>query len=311
MLIRALLGVVVVGACAVDEPVLIDPVGGGPPAARLSELGLFRGDLAALEPVDAATPYTVIAPLWSDGADKARAVLGPPMTATADHWELAPGTYLVKTFAIGDRRVETRVLEFVAGGGVRAATYVWTAAQDEAYASGGNLDLAVGDHVHHVPGTDQCDACHRGGALGLRTPQLANELATLVARGAVAGPPPADAAAPFVDPYDDAADLTARATSYLDANCAHCHSPGGEAQGTRADWRRDHVAEAICRVASYDVDGAHRIIAPGDPGNSVLLARMREGDAFLHMPRGPSHVVDARGVAMLTAWIAALPRSCP
>jgi hypothetical protein len=310
--------------CTIDAPVLIDPVGGGSPASQLSELGLFRGDIAALDPIDGATGYDVIAPLWSDGASKTRMVLGPAMTATADHWTIAPGTYLVKTFwfpdATGGRTlVETRVLEFT-DDGVREATYVWNADQRDAVASGGNIDVAIDTvdaagaavyQTHHVPGTSQCDSCHRGGALGLRTPQLAGEVGALIARGALAGPPPDDAAAAFVDPYDATAELTARATSYLDANCAHCHSPGGQAQGTHADWRRDHVSDAICRDASYSVDGADRVIAPGDAGNSVLIARMRDADPFLHMPRGPSHITDERAVEMLSAWIAAMPRGCP
>jgi len=312
-------------ASCVDEPVTVAPYGGGAPAERLSELRLFA-DAPAQTPAPGVVPYDVIAPLWSDGAAKLRFVATPvPLATTADAWTIGAGTYLVKTFhfprdardpAAGTRLVETRVIAFT-GGAPAMATYVWNDAQTDAFASGGNLDIdvdfidasgAARHQVHHVPGTSQCDDCHRGGALGIRTPELAGQIDDLIAAGIADRVP--DAIEPFVDPYDPAAPLAARASSYLDVNCAHCHSPGGAAQGTHADWRRAHVAEAICRDASYGVDGAERIIDPGHPERSVIVKRLRSSDAFVHMPRGPSHVIDERGVAMLESWISSLA-GCP
>src|SRR4051812_31024468 len=169
--------VVLVVAGCIDQPVRII-ARDGTAADRLSELGLFEGNPAAQLPGDGVVPYDVIAPLWSDGASKQRFVIAPaPLATSDDRWTIGPGTYLVKTFSYGGRLVETRVIAF-ATSGVSAATYVWNDEQTEAYASGGNLDIAVawtdgdGDHRqdHHVPGTSQCDSCHRGGALGIRTP---------------------------------------------------------------------------------------------------------------------------------------------
>lgn len=292
------LGVAVaLASCAVDEPVRLPPAGGGPPADRLSELGL-----------DDALPYDVLVPLWSDGADKARSILAvAPLGATDDAWDVPTGTYLVKTFAFGGRRVETRVIAFL-DGGPRFATYVWNAAQTEAFASGGNLDVAVGDRVLHVPGTSQCTACHATGALGIRTPQLAGQLDALVAAGVVDHRPAR--VDPFVDPFGEA-DLEPRAASYLDANCAHCHRPGGTAADTRADWRREHLRDNICRGANDAVGGARLVIDPGRPDASVAIARMTSADPFVHMPRGPSHIIDERGLAVVTDWIASLPAGCP
>jgi len=284
-------------SCAVDDPVRLPPVGGGPPADRLSALGL-----------DGAIPYDVIVPLWSDGADKTRSILAAvPLGATDDAWDVPTGTYLVKTFAFGGRRVETRVIAFL-DGGPAFATYVWNAAQTEAFASGGNIDVAVGDRVLHVPGTSQCTACHATGVLGIRTPQLAEQLDALIAAGMVDRRPAR--VDPFVDPFGEG-DLDARVASYLDANCAHCHRPGGTAAGTRADWRREHLHDNVCRSANEEVDGARLVIAPGRPEASVAIARMTSTDPFLHMPRGPSHIIDERGLAIVTAWIASLPAGCP
>jgi mono/diheme cytochrome c family protein len=286
-----------IAGCSIDAPVRLPPVGGGPPADRLSELGL-----------DGAIPYEVIAPLWSDGADKARGLVAPiPLGATDDAWIIPVGTYLVKTFALGGRRVETRVIAYL-DDGPRFATYLWNAAQTEAFASGGNLDVDAGGQVFHVPGTSQCTACHAAGALGLRTPQLAGALDALVAAGVIAQRPAR--VDPFVDPYGDG-DLEPRAASYLDANCAHCHRPDGEAAGTGVDWRRDHLRDNLCRAAGEAVAGRRLVIAPGRPDASVTIARMTSGDPFVHMPRGPSHIVDDRGLAVVSAWIASLPVGCP
>jgi len=311
-------------AACVDEPVRVAPYGGGVPADRLSQLGLFADPVAQV-PAAGVTAYDVIAPLWSDGASKHRFIAAPaPLATSADRWTFAPGTYLVKTFhfprdlrdpSAGDQLVETRVIAFGAGG-ASAATYVWNAEQTDAFASGGNLDVPVAwideageSHVqdHHVPGTSQCDSCHRGGALGVRSPELA-DVHALVAAG-VADQVPAGVV-PFVDPYGDAP-LAERAASYLEINCAHCHSPGGEAQGTHADWRREQLATNICRDAKHSLDGRDLVIEPGHPERSVVIARLRATDPFVHMPRGPSHVIDERGVAMLEAWIASLPAGCP
>src|SRR5438552_5320670 len=85
-------------AC-VDQPVAVPALGGGPPAERLSDTGLFAGAPALQMPAAGVVPYEVIAPLWSDGASKHRFVAAPmPLTATDDAWGIPPGTYLVKSF---------------------------------------------------------------------------------------------------------------------------------------------------------------------------------------------------------------------
>jgi hypothetical protein len=311
-------------AGCVDEPVRVAPYGGGTPADRLSELGLFADPVAQV-PADGVIAYDVAAPLWSDGASKLRFIAAPvPLATSSDRWTFGPGTYLVKTFhfphdlrdpTAGDQLVETRVIAFGVTGAT-AATYVWNDAQTDAFASGGNLDVPVAwidldgqphRENHHVPGTSQCDSCHRGGALGVRSPEVA-DIPTLVAAGVADHAP--DGVVAFVDPYGDAP-IGQRASSYLEINCAHCHSPGGEAAGTHADWRRDQLATDVCRDANHSLDGRDRIIDPGHPERSVVIARLRAGDPFVHMPRGPSHVIDERGVAMIEAWISSLPAGCP
>lgn len=110
----------------------------------------------------------------------------------------------------------------------------------------------------------------------------------------------------LVNPYDSSADLTARARSYLQANCAICHV---EAGGGNALMNLEFgVPNAKCRA--IDVKPQHdsfgiadaRLIAPGSPEQSVLLHRVSiRGNG--QMPPLASTVVDQRAVELLREWI--------
>jgi uncharacterized repeat protein (TIGR03806 family) len=330
--------VVVVVAGCVDQPVLLSPPGSTARVSRLSELGIFVGPPAAQVPAPGFVPYEVVAPLYSDLASKQRFLYVPPGTTMrydVDRWELPLGAMLVKTFYYprdanrpdaGRQLIETRVLARE-GHGLRAGTYLWNAAQDDAVASGGNLDVATSwldengadheDHFH-VPGTTQCQSCHDQHALGLRTRQMnrtvsidgneVDQIDRLVALGVLDGV--AAVRAQLDDPFGSAP-IERRARSYLDANCGHCHSPEGEASSTRLFLDRASDNPGICRHTAR-VGGSDRVVVPGRPEASVMLKRMRAGDPDLRMPRGPTHIPDARGLALLEQWIAGqTPAGCP
>ncbi|HEY5936545.1 MAG TPA: hypothetical protein VIU61_17975 [Kofleriaceae bacterium] len=162
--------------------------------------------------------------------------------------------------------------------------------------------------------------CHQDRALGIRSRQLDREVASadgsidqiahLVDLGILDRPP--SRRAPLVDPFGTA-DLDDRARSYLDANCAHCHGAGGNALDTGVLWDREHTGPGqlpLCRSTS-SIDGRDRVIVPGNPDRSEILARMLSSDPDVRMPRGPNHTADRAGVAVLTAWISAMtPQTC-
>jgi len=314
----------------------IAPPGGSAPALRLSELGLFVGDPAKQIPRPGLVAYDVNAPLYSDGADKRRFVLVPEgarIQTTADRWELPVGTYLVKTFSFprdlrdpsrGERLLETRFLVRTRDG-FTASTYVWNDAQTDAFASGGNVDVPVTffdrkgqrqEQVFHVPGTSQCRDCHQGRALGWRSRQLdhvaeyadgtRDQIAHFSALGLIDRAPPAHL---VLSAPSGEASLAARARSYLDANCSHCHGVGGMAEGTDLLWDLEHTTPGempSCRE-TREVDGRDRVLVPGHPEQSEFLARMRSENPRVHMPRGPARRMDPAGVALLSAWVASLP----
>lgn len=175
------------------EVLIVDFVGGAihrlkpnPPSAtktppfprKLSETGLFRSTEKLL-PAQGLIPYSVNAPLWSDGAAKQRfialpgdsqiemdAIYYPHRPDYSDlGWKFPDGTVLVKTFSMAMdtsrpnelRRLETRIMHFRQMPGKDAEygaqvwqgyTYVWNDDQTDAElldASGKDIELSIRD----------------------------------------------------------------------------------------------------------------------------------------------------------------------
>lgn len=174
--------------------------GGDPLPERLSESGAFS-DLSTLLPVEGLVPYEVIAPLWSDGADKLRwlsvpyehdATNGSNAIGFSDRgaWSFPPGTVWVKHFAIRTnlldpksvRRLETRFI-VQQEEGVYGVTYRWNEEQTEAYVLPEGLSEAVPIQTLDgvvtqnwtYPSMANCMECHNANAghvLGVSTRQL-------------------------------------------------------------------------------------------------------------------------------------------
>jgi len=115
----------------------------------------------------------------------------------------------------------------------------------------------------------------------------------------------------LVDPYDLKADLTARARSYLHANCAICHidAGGGNAQMQLEFFTPLAKAKFVDEKPlhhKFDLPDA-RIIAPGHPERSTLLTRLsRRGPSSGQMPQLGTSLVDQEAVELFREWIASL-----
>src|SRR5439155_5051139 len=110
----------------------------------------------------------------------------------------------------------------------------------------------------------------------------------------------------LVDPYDPKADLTLRARSYLQSNCAQCHveAGGGNAQidlEFTAKLDKMRLINVVPQHHTFGLKDA-RLIAPGHPERSVLLHRMAHRDGG-HMPPLATSIVDRPAVEMIEAWI--------
>jgi hypothetical protein len=102
--------------------------------------------------------------------------------------------------------------------------------------------------------------------------------------------------------------LEDRARSWLDANCGHCHRPGGTVANFDARFQTPPAEQNIVDgpvLIDQNVDRA-RVISPHDPWRSVALMRIDTNDDR-RMPPLARRTIDEKGVALMRAWIESLP----
>jgi glucose/arabinose dehydrogenase len=283
--------------------------------ALLSQTGFVDADDPE-EPPDAALEYPVQWPFFADGADKRRWLLMPDdaqIEVRSDgDLTLPVEAVLVKTFARAERVFETRAMVRSSQGGWRGYSYRWRA-------DGTDADLLDGSELDDIegepwlfPGRVTCLTCHSeaaGVSLGPTLAQLGgpegDAVQALIARGWLDSADVQDAGTPpLPSPDDPAASLDARARAYLDTNCSMCHRPTGTAAGLM-DLRFDTAEEdtGLCSPPALEDFGFEdpRIVAPGEPERSVLIARMAAEDDVQMNPY--RQVLDADGLELLTEWV--------
>lgn len=310
----------------------------------LSESGLFAS-VSEHRVQPALIPYSVNAPLWSDGTYKERYMAlpgeAPKIGLRPDHgWDFPEGTVFVKSFALQPqehdpatrRWIETRL--FTKQQGEWAGySYAWNDQQTDATlvaAEGADREFRVqsdnGERAQswRYPSRTECMLCHSRAAnfvLGPSTLQMNkdhdydgvvdNQLRVLEHLGLVqlADKTPQDHPR-LVNPYDEAQDLEMRARSYLHANCSSCHigAGGGNAQIDLAFTTRLEKTNAVDAKPLHDNFGIGeaRIIAPGAPERSVLLHRMSIRGRG-QMPQLATEIPDLAAADLIRRWIQSLP----
>jgi len=206
-------------------------------------------------------------------------------------------------------------------------TYEWDDAQTGAIRVVGGKARAVGAQTWLYPSEAQCLQCHTqaaGRSLGLETAQqngdltypstgrTANQLFTLDHVGLVSLPADPSTYPAYPDPLGTSGTLEQRARAYLHSNCSQCHRPGGPTP-TSLDFRYATALSATgaCNDPTQGNLGIAnaKVIAPGAPGRSVLLERMKRLDTY-RMPPVGSLAVDPAGVGVVSDWIQSLA-TCP
>lgn len=287
---------------------------------RLSDTGCVeRTD--PTQPASGLVPYDVNVELWSDEAEKKRFVAIPDGTTVHveddGDFSVPEGSVLVKEFAVGGKRVETRLLLHHPGGGWSGVTYEWNDAGTDAVRLDGAKEKTLSNgQTWTFPSPAQCFVCHTKGAkttLGLESLQLnrtyaygagnvQNQLTKLSDIGYLderLDP----ATSPRLVSLTGASPLEDRARSYLHANCSGCHREG---TGNLApmDFRFGLPRAAIkgCTDATFADTSGMKIVAPGEPERSTVLLRMKSRDAYQMPPLG-THLVDAAAVNVMESWI--------
>ena len=108
---------------------------------------------------------------------------------------------------------------------------------------------------------------------------------------------------------DTTASITNRFRSYIDANCAQCHRPGGA--GTSFDARYDTALnnQTIINgsvLGNLGYDNAH-VVTPQDIWRSMLYQRANALEPIIKMPPLARNVVDTNGMTLIAGFINSLP----
>lgn len=263
-------------------------------------------------------------------------------------WVFPKGTVLVKHFELPTdarhpevrRRLETRLLVCDSTGGVYGVTYKWRPDNSDADLLTTNLSEQIlvqtlggcRTQTWYYPNRSDCRTCHTqlaGGPLGPKTRQLNrpfsypsgvtdNELRAWSHAGLL-DPGFSDeqlASLPALTPLENgpgsapasATELQARARSYLDANCAQCHRPGGTVANFDARFDTPLERQQLINGEVLIDEGLDnpRVIAPRDIWRSVAFLRVTSLDG-LKMPPLAHQELDQHGIALMKEWIESLP----
>jgi uncharacterized repeat protein (TIGR03806 family) len=252
----------------------------------------------------------------------------PPGTVIAQHLELSED----ERDATRVRPLETRVLVRQQDGEFYGLSYRWRP-------DGSDADVVAETRTEEIattaldgsrqtrdwtfPGRGDCLRCHNpnvGTVLGLNARQLqrtlrypageARQLTTWTRIGLFRAPVDESkvaAVAPLPSPADASAGLEQRARAYLDANCAHCHNPGGVQALFDARYTTPLAAQNLVDGPVLNALGMEqaRVIAPGDPGRSLLYFRLYSVGE-MGMPPLTKGRVDQEAVDLFAKWIAGM-----
>jgi putative heme-binding domain-containing protein len=310
---------------------------------RLSQTGIFKS-ISDLIPEAGVYEYSLQSTMWMDGATP-RFHLAIPGTGVATLYQsgqktfdwfmskvqFPQGTVLAKTYHLENRKIETQLSHYEGPNDWRFYTYRWLPDESDAILvpMDGESTLWKTKDGRDVRWTyssrSQCKMCHTpwsGDALGfleeqLRAPHRSNDsFRELIARRVLQfpadqQPKPNDRFVGFAGGSDPTASVNQRARSYLHSNCAHCHQFGGNgAAAFDVRWDRTtaemKVLEAVPMKGSCGLTDA-KLIAPGDPGRSVLFSRMAKSGSG-RMPHVGAETVDVEGVKLIADWIFSIPR---
>ncbi len=317
------------------------------PYAKLSDYNFFSGELALHYPVYGVLPYEPISALFTDYAHKKRFVWMPD-GSSAQYEEdgsiltFPVGSILIKSFyydsltgANPHKIIETRIMIKKVEGWI-FADYIWNDEQTEAFYNleGDVLPISFSHNgqnlstQYRIPNETECMTCHKTSEvatpIGVKPQNLnknysyssgsQNQLAKWQSMGYL-GSYPTDILT-VVDYADPSADLEERVRSYLDMNCAHCHSFGGHCDYTSMRFGFESSLNSenlgVCMPANETVVNYNftYIVESGNVNRSSLSYRLHTTDDATKMPQLGRTLVHQEAVELIDQWIAALDQNC-
>ncbi len=312
---------------------------------KLSDYCFFKNKLKDLDPNPGVVIYELSTTLFSDYDAKDRFIVLPKGTAikyTAQGpLDFPDSTFIVKNFAYKNVdhqkiMVETRLLfKDPEDKKWKVMDYLWDSTQTDAikHIEGAKLPITLLDDqdnkistVYEVPNTNDCKRCHinndvimpigpKARNLNYILPgQKENQLIQWAKSGMLSGLPDLNSVQQLPNWKDSVHfNLQQRARAYLDINCAHCHSPGGDAYNTGLFLQYEQTDPNHIGIMKKPVSagngagGLNYDIIPGDAAHSILPFRMNSTGAGTAMPELARSVVDKEGVSLIKEWINKMP----
>ncbi|WP_157682112.1 SO2930 family diheme c-type cytochrome [Mucilaginibacter mallensis] len=308
---------------------------------KLSEYGFFKNKLNALDPNEGVLPYELNTPLFTDYAVKNRFIVLPKGTAMKYISEGVPdfpdSTIIIKNFAyinVEHKKVmiETRLLvKNPKDKTWKVMDYLWNKEQTDAvkYIIGAKIPITLLDNdnnkiatLYQVPNTNDCKRCHANNdvltPIGPKVRNLnltvagqnVNQLLQWAKKGILCGLPEISKVKQLPNWADSKHfSLEQRARAYLDVNCAHCHTKGGDAYNTGLflEYQQtdpNHLGIKKSPVsAGGGAGGLNYDIVPGDAAHSILVYRMNSVEPGTVMPELARTVIHKEGVKLIREWI--------
>ena len=333
-----------------NEPIQVSPVIFDidvVPYQTLSEYNFFKDTMSDLDPVYGVLPYKIISGLFIDYA-QAKTFLWMPSNVEANYvndysvFDFPEGTVLITTHYFENvlpeqntKMIETRLLIKKEGEWIMA-NYVWNEEQSEAtFTTDGSFvsidwvdDNETKSVNYKIPSYAECFTCHNKYEvilpIGPKPQNLnhsilfddgeQNQLSKWADFGYLNNNYPSNIVS-TVDWGDSSQPLGLRARSYLDINCAHCHSDRGycEYRSMRFAFNKtsDLSNMGICVEPDTQINNEiPYIISPGNADASVMLFRVSATLEEYRMPIIGRTLQHQEGVRLLEEWINSLNVVC-
>ena len=316
------------------------------PYQSLSEYQFFDGPINELVPAYGVIPYELINALFSDYANKKRFIWMPNGVSATYVSDGVPlnfpvGTILIKNFYYDNVQpnnetvlIETRLM-LRTSNGWQFANYVWNDEQTDAFydMNGGykNIEWLENDVLkntnYRIPEANECFTCHQDAAvstaIGPKPQNLnknlvyseveMNQLQKLIEIGYLENTIP-QIINTVVAWDDESQPIDLRVRSYVDINCAHCHSDDRHCfyRPMRFAFNEsgDDVNLGVCVEPQEQFGGLTHIVSPGNINRSMLHFRLSTTLAQRRMPLLGRTLVHEEAVEMIEEWINSLNINC-